>query len=184
MDIDINEEIVNKKDIVIDIEEGEANIDEKKPLLQNINNDDVNELIEECSICFGPIENKYAIINNKNEPTYKYHVTCISKWAAFSKNGIISRETITKYTIYDNDKIESVVYTNEPYNTVTCTETMFLLFRLLFLIVFGIAICVAIYFVSNIPLMPLGYVFFVVLGSILLCVVVSFICNICEYING
>ena len=58
-----------------------------------------------CAICTSRINgNIYTMIDNQNEKG-KYHINCLEKWISRSKNGILTREEIESYSIYNNDII-------------------------------------------------------------------------------
>jgi hypothetical protein len=57
----------------------------------------------ECVICLDEIENEYAIIHNVNEIN-KLHPECIQKWTEHSLIGIMTRDIITTYSIFKDDR--------------------------------------------------------------------------------
>lgn len=69
----------------------------------------------ECHICYEPILNQpYAKIDNVNEVGI-YHVNCLENWIRVgNRAGIISRDKITSYTIYDHYNTRQVVLPTAP----------------------------------------------------------------------
>lgn len=78
-----------------------------------------------CSICLDDIvsDDMYAIIEGSPEGNIKYHATCIQEWFNHKDNtksqGIISREPVNSYTIYQHDEIIANIPLQENIQTIT-----------------------------------------------------------------
>lgn len=107
--------------------------------------DDQVELIihEEpvCSICLEEIQydDMFAIIDGSPEGNIRYHASCLQEWFNHKDNvlskGVISRETVNSYTIYQKDELigtvalrdenqQRIIVTDPTNQNVTVTSKM------------------------------------------------------------
>lgn len=69
---------------------------------------------KQCLICLEDVENIYCKINHEQEKQNKYHIICLEQWFKQKTIGLITRENVNSYSIYDNDiKIEERVIYHE-----------------------------------------------------------------------
>jgi len=75
----------------------------------------------ECIICLEEIEDEYAVIHNVNEVN-KLHPECIQKWTEHSSIGIITRDTITNYSVFRNDRYVKTVTIPQNQKRITVED--------------------------------------------------------------
>lgn len=75
--------------------------------------------MDTCIICLDELDDgcKYAVINNVDEK-YKYHPECLELWTNSHSTGIITRNIINTYSIYQNDKCISTISLSKPDHIV------------------------------------------------------------------
>lgn len=66
----------------------------------------------ECVLCSEEIEpNRYAVI--ESDSSLKYHPTCLHKWFSKTDIGMISRQRVKEYNIYNGDTLDGIVGVEE-----------------------------------------------------------------------
>lgn len=99
--------------------------------IQKMDDNPLEILVQEnpvCSICLEDIEEDdiYAIIEGSPEGNIRYHANCVQQWFNHKDNiknqGIISRNPVNSYTIYQYEEQIAYINLNEQQTSNTTTN--------------------------------------------------------------
>lgn len=79
---------------------------------------DSDDDVPSCIICYYKIreDQPYAIMKDDIEANKKYHVECLERWLAQSKKGILTRNSVDSYSIYQSGQLISEETFRDPPN--------------------------------------------------------------------